>query len=79
MTAIETEFLEEYVQTFTFGELSPGAKSSKQNFWWKTSKPNVPQNGEDFEVQFTAVPTFTVSYDENDDYFSDLSQVTIGG
>ena len=72
------ELIDARFQTFTFGDLSPGATSSKQNLWWKPSKPNVPQNGDAFEVHFTAIPNFTVSYGEHDDYFSDTSHVAIG-
>ncbi len=63
---------------YKFGTLQPGAVSSVQSYWWKTSKPGVPQNGSAFDATFTAIPQFTVVYQDNDEFFTDKSHVTIG-
>lgn len=65
-------------QTFAFNTLMPGQASSVQKYWWKASKPDVPQNAGAFDALFTAIPDFQVSYADNDEYFTDKSHVTIG-
>ncbi|WP_437648798.1 hypothetical protein [Sorangium sp. So ce362] len=65
--------------TYPFpGTLQPRGISSKQTYWWKPSKPDVTQNGSDFTVSFTAIPQFTVHFQDNDQYFTDTCRVTIG-
>lgn len=65
-------------QTFAFNTLMPGQTSSVQSYWWKPSKPDVPQNASAFDAAFTAIPDFKVVYADNDEYFTDKSHVTIG-
>lgn len=72
------EILADEFQVFEFNDLAPGTTSSVKSYWWKASKPNVEQNGSDFEANFTAIPEFTVSYADNDDYFTDTTHVVIG-
>lgn len=65
-------------QAYSFSNLPVGVTSAVQKYWWKPSKPDVPQNGEAFDAKFTAIPTFTITYNDTDEYFTDTSRVTTG-
>lgn len=69
--------LSDEFQVFKFNDLAPGTTSSVKSYWWKASKPDVDQNGANFEAKFTAIPEFTVSYADNDDYFTDITNVSV--
>ncbi|AUX20799.1 uncharacterized protein SOCEGT47_012730 [Sorangium cellulosum] len=67
-----------FLPPFEMGDLQPGQSSAVHKYWWKAVKPNVPQNGADFDAQFTVIPDFQVVYADTDDYFTDKSHVKIG-